>query len=321
VASIVEQLVAFSPEKHLECAMLGTLLILLPMAVGGFVMWAAGAPPSRWVVHLAVGVVGALVFLALDRAGRLSARAASCLAIVALVVVAATFAGGAGIGGVQRWLALGAFRINPSALFTPALIIFAASRLRHAPWHAHATLLFMAVVHVAQPDAGQATACGIAAMVLTAGFDRRRWPLLAVYGFAIASAWLRPDPLEPAPFVEDIVARAFALSTLVGLVAIATALLAVLAPIAISRGLARPVAERATALALTSYFAVALLVPALGEFPVPLLGFGSSPALGAFLGIAALRRSCRAPRTIERAEGDQATPPNQGTQRAVAVLS
>jgi len=42
---------------------------------------------------------------------------------------------------------------------------------------------------------------------------------------------------------------------------------------------------------LTVYFAAAAVVTAFGEFPVPLLGFGASSVLGAFVGLATLRRA------------------------------
>ncbi|MBL8744360.1 MAG: hypothetical protein JNK04_24805 [Myxococcales bacterium] len=44
---------------------------------------------------------------------------------------------------------------------------------------------------------------------------------------------------------------------------------------------------------MTTYFVASLAVPLVGEFPVPLLGFGSSPALGAFLGLGLLSRAHR----------------------------
>ena len=44
--------------------------------------------------------------------------------------------------------------------------------------------------------------------------------------------------------------------------------------------------EGRTGLAL--YLAGTMVVPCFGEFPVPLLGFGPSPVVGAFLGLAVL---------------------------------
>jgi hypothetical protein len=41
---------------------------------------------------------------------------------------------------------------------------------------------------------------------------------------------------------------------------------------------------------LVKALVASLVVPVFGEFPVPLLGFGPSPAVGAFLGLAVLER-------------------------------
>ena len=45
--------------------------------------------------------------------------------------------------------------------------------------------------------------------------------------------------------------------------------------------------------ALTAYFVALAVVPCVGEFPVPLLGFGASPVIGAFVGLATLERARR----------------------------
>jgi hypothetical protein len=44
-------------------------------------------------------------------------------------------------------------------------------------------------------------------------------------------------------------------------------------------------------LALGTYVAVTILAPALGYFPVPVLGQGASPIIGYFVAIGLLRRS------------------------------
>jgi hypothetical protein len=44
---------------------------------------------------------------------------------------------------------------------------------------------------------------------------------------------------------------------------------------------------------LASYFALTVLVSAVGEFPVPLVGYGPSPLIGAFLSMAVLVRAER----------------------------
>jgi hypothetical protein len=144
-------------------------------------------------------------------------------------------------------------------------------------------------VHLVQPDAGQATALGLAGAALAAvglsGRPRALW--VGAYLASAALAWLRPDPLPPAAFVEDIVLCAFALAPVMGAIALAALGLLVVSPLV---GLAKEPTARVAAIGLASYFGGSLVAPCFGEFPVPLLGFGSSPLVGAFLGLAALQR-------------------------------
>lgn len=302
---------------------MGALLLLLPVMVGAGVMFGAGASSSRYLVQVVVGAVGALLSLAIARSPKLPARAGLGLAAVAVLALAAPLVVGADIDGVRRWVELGAYRVHPSMLVCPLILVFSAGALDRHPWWGHASLVTAQVVHALGPDRGQATALGLAAIALTLVGDRGRRRalvplyLVPLYAASIAVAWLRADPLGPAPFVEDIVARAFALSPIVGSTAVLACAASVCAPIVGSGAHtvgdphgASGSGERAAALALVAYFAAGLLVPLVGQFPVPLLGFGASPALGAFLGLAVLDRRRRLARRERDASATTSAPPS-----------
>ncbi len=270
-------------------------LLLVPIAVGALVMVRGGAPPARWAVHLTAAALGLGLHAAILATGRKTLERVSLLgALVGIGLVASTLLS-PGIDGVRRWHDLGPVRLHISALLAPLLLVFAATRMRSRPVVAHGVLASLQVVHVLQPDAGQATALGAGAAVcaLALGTGPLRYVSAAVYGVSIAGAWLRPDPLLPAPFVEDIVGRAFALSPALGVLAVLSTAALVAAPWGASskEGSLAAHAGWTVSVALMAYFAGSLLAPVFGEFPVPLLGFGPSPVLGAFAGIAALRRS------------------------------
>ncbi len=254
--------------------------------MGVCVMVERQASVARWGVHLGAGLFGLALFGALGVVRPLRPALRWGLAIGGLLVVASTLLA-PGIQGMQRWHELGPLRVHPSALLAPALLMFAAGSVTHRG-AAHGFLLALQALHLGQPDAGQATAlgCGALGLLLTDAHQRAKLPLAALYVLSVAVCWLRPDPLPPAAFVEDIVSQAFALGTFAGLAALLSLALLLTSPIVGER------AERcrpATA-ALFGYFAGSLLAPILGEFPVPLLGFGTSPVVGAFLGVAALTR-------------------------------
>ena len=284
-----------SISRHATPRVPASALLLVPLAVGALVMVRGGAPAARWGLHLGAGAIGLAAHAgvaALPR--RVVERISLPGAAVGVGLVASTLFG-AGIDGVRRWHELGPVRLHISALLAPLLLVFAAARMRSRPAVAHGVLVSLQVVHLLQPDAGQATALGagaiVCALALGAGPLRYLWG--AAYGASIAGAWLRPDPLLPAPFVEDIVGRAFALSPALGVLAVLSTVAIVAAPWAASRkeGSLAGHAGPAVPVALMACFAGSLIAPVFGELPVPLLGFGPSPVLGAFVGIAALRRS------------------------------
>jgi hypothetical protein len=259
--------------------------------VGTIVMVASGAPPARMGAHVASGVIGLASYVAVKAARvRVPASGALVAAFLGVAAVASTLLAD-GIGGVSRWYELGPLRLHPSALLAPSLLVFAAVHASTRPGRAHVVMALLQVVHVLQPDAGQATALGAAAVVVTLGGPPgpgRTGGALA-YGLSIAAAWLRPDPLPPAPFVEDIVWRAFALAPALGVLAVLSLLAFTAAPL-VSGGRASLPAAVLAQRALAAYFVGSLLAAAAGEFPIPLLGLGPSPTVGAFLGLGALER-------------------------------
>jgi Cell cycle protein len=262
----------------------------VPVVVGALVMLVGQAPFARWGGHLGAGVLGLALYavLVMTRVGsRLSRSVATWAAIVALCLVASTLLS-SGIDGMRRWHELGLIRIHPSQLLTPVLLVFAAGQLGRFPVRTHVLLIGLQAVHFLQPDAGQATALGVGAAGIVVATSGPRWRyLLALLYLATAFAtWLRFDPLPPAPFVEDIVLEAFALTPVIGVAAVLALGLLIVAPL-LDDHLDR--ASRPAAVALVGYFVGSLVAVRFGEFPVPLLGFGPSATLGAFLGFGALR--------------------------------
>jgi cell division protein FtsW (lipid II flippase) len=189
-----------------------------------------------------------------------------------------------GLSGVHRWALLGPVRMNlAEILLTAAVVAFAAL----GPGRLWSWLVAAAVATllVAQPDASQAAAFGgawIGALLLSELGRGFRWGGVAAAVVAIAAAWLRPDPLAPVPEVEGIFRLAWTLSPPAALLAAAVLGATVLTPVLVARE--GEVVPRAAALALIIYFLLSAVTPALGAFPVPLVGMGMSPILGFWLG-------------------------------------
>jgi hypothetical protein len=178
------------------------------------------------------------------------------------------------MSGVHRWIGLGPIRLNGAEMLLPPALM--------AGWGIVLPLAIL-ILLVLQPDASQAIAFAGGSIVATAtsGASRARrvWTIFLFAGVAALSL-LRRDPLAPVPEVEGIIALAAALSPAIAALAVLTLAGTTLAPLLVARSPA--------AYALTAYLALCALAPAFGAFPVPLVGMGVSPILGAWLGFGAL---------------------------------
>lgn len=270
--------------------MLRDLLFPLPaLAMGILVMRASGVPAMAWGQNLVACVIGIVLcfILARPRSSRRGEAAFPIAAVLALGLLAATWLD-AGVQDVHRWLRLGPVRLHAGALVLPVVLATLAGLERAGRRHV-STLLSIATAFllVLQPDAAQATAFAAGAIVLLLPRNRadgyawiRLVPLLALAGLS----WLRNDPLAPVPHVEGIVGLAMELGTGWGAAAVASLLLLPLPFFA-----ARKAGDRRIGLALGTYVLVTIVAPALGYFPVPVLGQGASPIIGYLMAIGLMK--------------------------------
>jgi hypothetical protein len=252
---------------------------------------ATGLPSGSWIRNPLAWLVGLMLAAALQAAGHSKALTETVVALAALALAGSFLAPAQ--EGVHRWIDIGPLHVNVAALLLPPTIV----ALAFAGIWRRSALAFAAAITallVLQPDASQATSFLCAAVILLARSPAPRGARLAAIGVALllaVAAWARPDPLQPVPEVEQIFSLALAVSpTLAAAAALALASVS-LAPLAISSAAGN--AERNAALALTGYFVSAAICPAFGAFPVPLVGFGMSFAVGHWLGIGLL---CAKPR-------------------------
>lgn len=272
---------------------------LLAVAVGAVVCALSGVPAGAWGRNLVGWLVGGLAATGLGRwAGP---RTLVAIAIAAPLGIAATLVG-EGQQGVRRWLDLGPLYVNAAMLLLPAFVVaLAVLAPRAAGWWI-AAMLTLGVL-VLQPDASQASAFALALCVAVLGLRRRpvgiRWGVVLAAGLLAAVSWTRPDPLAPVAEVEEVIGLAFGLSPwLAALAALSLAAFAA-TPALVARA-NRVEAVRRAGYALSALLLVWCVAPALGAFPVPLVGVGLSPILGAWLGIGVLAAVARRGEAGER---------------------
>jgi hypothetical protein len=260
---------------------------LVAVLVGAVVCARSGVPMGLWARNLAAWAAGGVAAAGLARfAGVWMLRA---VAVATPLLLAATLMA-EGQDHVHRWLEVGPLNVNAAMVTLPAFIVAVTVLADRAAWWWITALICLGVL-VAQPDASQATALAVAMCVVLPGVRqgsaRTRW-MAALSAIALAAlSWTRPDRLAPVAEVENVIKLAQAVSPWLMALSI-LALAAFTATPLITASIGSRGAPRLAALALSALFAAWSLARVFGPYPVPLLGVGLSPILGAWLGVGLL---------------------------------
>jgi len=265
-------------------------LVLAPVPAALVGMAASGAPPVVFLPSLVAWAAGAAAVLALPSMRARRRDLTAWAPPFALLVIAATLLA-PGLDGVHRWLTVGPVRLNASTALLPWLVVALGNGDARVRWRALACACVAQVVHVAQPDAAQASVLALASLPLLAiAREQDRWPTLLGVGLLVglaAAAWTRPDPLPALDHVERVLVLAAARGPLWIGAALAAGL-ALFLPVA--SALTHPDRERRHLGAIVAlYLAAAFAATFVGHFPVPIFGAGAGPILGWFAFALALR--------------------------------
>jgi len=264
---------------------------LSAVSIGAYICALAGVPSALWLRNLAACAVGALFALGIAFARRNEALHIALWA--APLALLATFSSPAQ-EGVHRWIDAGPLHINAAMLTLPAASVALATLSRQHVWVWIAPFASLTLLAV-QPDASQATT--LAAVMVAVAVAGSLQPLLRV-GVIVGAvafatfAWFQRDPLQPVPEVEDIIELAFALAPALAVAALAALMLTAISVEVLSRY--QREAPRTAAWALSLCFLGWIATTYFGAFPVPWVGIGLSPIIGAWLGVGllvSLRRS------------------------------
>lgn len=260
---------------------------LAAVALGAAVCAMSEVPAGLWIRNLAAWAVGGLAAAAAAR--WVGGRLFHTLALACPLGLGFTLLN-PGLDGVHRWLVAGPLRFNAAMLLLPALVVATVVLAGRERWWWMPAFAALAVLAL-QPDASQTSALAVAICAISVGL--RSAPLLARCAQAIgaltlaAFSWTRPDPLQPVAEVEEVIQLAGAQSPFLAWLAVMLLVAFAAVPALATRGRGCDVARRA-GVALTALLLGWIVAPALGAFPVPLVGIGLSPILGAWLGVGLL---------------------------------
>lgn len=288
-------------------ALVGASCGALATACGIGFMGLTGAPLRLPAINAAALVIGLLALANLQLLMRLSALRADGAALAIGLILAGVSLIGVEAGGSVRWLVLGGAVIQPSLMLVPLLV--AALLRSHGPL-ALAGLGLAVVTLTWQPDRAMSGALllGIAGLYALRRARVLGYALvLALCGFG--STLIRTDLGEPMPYVDQILWLAWSMHPLAGVLVWAGSLLLVLPALVLWP--LRPDLRAALA-AQALLWTGAVVAAALGNYPTPLVGYGSSAVIGYCLSLLAFlppreqarsgRDGRRDPGPVERAD-------------------
>lgn len=250
----------------------------------GLVHMALAGAPTRYLGINACALLLGLALLAL--LGRTSAggrRLTSAAILMMAGALLSTALLGHSVEGAARWVRLGGFSVQPSLILLPAMLV-AFARCRSAI--ATTGMIAAAVALAIQPDRAMAGMLAVGLAVLAIG-RRDRFVVTAlgasIAGFAITLA--RSDTLMAVPFVDGILHSSFQVHPLAGAAVVGGSIL-LLVPAVI--GWHRDPSNRASHAVFGALWLAAIVAAALGNYPTPIVGYGSSAIIGYALALLAL---------------------------------
>ena len=263
--------------------LVGVLSAVIAVILGVAYMAAAGAPLVFPALNLGALIIGLVVLALSVRIAPLTGRLAGIgvLAMGVLLLVTSVFGGS--FEGARRWLVIGPFFVQTSLLFLPVMIVnFARTRNTLAT----AGMVAAAFAIALQPDRAMAGAlvAGLFGCALHRS-DRFVGVALLTAVVAFVVTLLRADTLPAVPYVDKVLYTAFDAHLFAGVaVLVGSALLLAPASIARVKNSAEPMVYIVFGLI---WFSV-ILAAAIGNYPTPVVGYGSSAIIGYILSLSAL---------------------------------
>jgi len=265
------------------------VLMIVTALVSLMAMRVAGAPNVSLFIQAAAFVLAVLAALPKRVGATLGGIDARWLCgAVALVAGAVLFAG-VEIDGARRWLRIGPVLIHPASLLGSVLLL----ALVRAPGDTLCAMFSgVAVLCFGLGNDGAASlafALGLGALLLG---EQKHWktllPLCMLALGLAAWGWTRPDSLAPVGYVEEIIGRSAMVSMPLG---VAAACLLALLPLSFLAAAGRNARRRSVGYALAGFWLGLAVAGLVGNYPVPLLGYGASPVIGWALAMGMLLNS------------------------------
>ena len=202
-------------------------------------------------------------------------------AILGLLIL--TFAN-QGVEGVHRWISIGIVRINVAMIILPLTLIELWNTFQTKDlWFGGGVAFGIVLILFFQPDASQLAGFAIPVMIMLGGKTKSKIVRLSIFcilsSFVVFS-WIFLDNLPPVSYVEkilDMVAGMGVVWLILGVISL------VILPtpfLLFPPKNAKPISRY-----IGCYYIIVIFSTLLGNFPVPLMGYGISPIIGYYLSL------------------------------------
>ncbi|MBD8545023.1 hypothetical protein IFU00_22345 [Oxalobacteraceae sp. CFBP 8761] len=287
---------------------LGVACVIGAVTSGLIYMAIAGAPTRYLGINASALILSIALLVLLGRTGPRGRRLTSVAIVTMAAALLATALLGDSVDGAARWVRLGGFAVQPSLILLPVMLV-AFTRCRNAL--ATTGIIAAALAMAIQPDRAMA---GVLTVGLATLFIVRRDRFVvaalcaSIAGFATTLA--RSDTLMAVPYVDGILYSSFAVHPLAGAAVVGGSILLLVPAIA---GWHRDPPGRASYAVFGALWIAAILAAALGNYPTPIVGYGSSAIIGYTLALLALPAltALQGSESLQAHDGTSSGMPNQ----------
>ncbi|PEJ57693.1 cell division protein [Bacillus sp. AFS002410] len=262
------------------------LVLTIPaMIIGVIAMIHNHVSASIYGQNIVISIVGGIIsFLVLLRGPKTLKNKTNIIVITCIFILLLLTFFDEGLHGVHRWLAIGPLRLNIAFVFVPLLIIHLSNLMKSkAIWITFSFILFFTLLLYFQPDASQLTAFTIAISISLLSVKKHKKTqvlLFIIFILLIVYNWSHLDKLAPVSYVEDILSLVKDMG--IGwLISAIISLIILLMPFFFIP----PNNAKLLSFSLGTYLAICILSSFFGNFPVPIIGYGTSPFIGYFIAL------------------------------------
>ncbi|MBU3111949.1 cell division protein [Clostridium lacusfryxellense] len=265
------------------------LLMAVPsIIIGVIAMYTNKVPINIFVQNIfylvLAGIISYFILLKKSKSKvKNNANTNTTTIIIAIILLFLTFIS-SGIEGVHRWVSVGPIKFYVAVIILPIIIIDIWKLLQIRDWWVSATItIVISILLALQPDASMLSAFAIPMIMLLwnkINNNTFRFCIVVLLFTLIIISWMFLDELPPVSYVENIVI----LVANMGLIWLCLGVISlVILPLPFI--FFPPKKYKLLSVSIGMYFIIILISTLLGNFPVPLMGYGVSPIIGYFISI------------------------------------